>query len=275
MTYDDERVVALLKESVPEVPDVPGRVDAVRRLAARQRTYTQVQVLGAAASVVLVVAAVAAFVRPGGTDEVRAVRDPGRVMRTAMDRAGSYRFEFTTVVEQEGKPAEVDTSRGASTADDSVYVIESGPREGRPEYRVRVVGGYAYRSPEQGEVLPPGKRWVRMPASEWNERVSDFGKGREGEELEYRFVRSTTVDGVAVAEYEALTAPEPDMTSASRITVALDAKGRVRRMVVVSEAAAPLRVTMTITYSGFGEPVTVEPPPANEVVDIDDVERVP
>lgn len=274
MTYDDERVVALLKESVPAVPDVPGRVDAVRRLAGRQRTFAQVQVLGAAASMVLVVAAVAAFVRPGGTDEVRAVRDPARVMRTALERAGSYRFEVTTAVEQEGKPAEVDTMRGAATADDSVYVIESAPREGRAEYRVRVVGGYAYRSPAPGEVLPPGKRWVRMPASEWNERVSDFGKGRDGEEPEYRFVRSTTLDGVGVAEYEALTGPGQGMTSTSRITVALDAKGRTRRMVVVSEAA-PLRITMTITYSGFGEPVHVEPPPADEVVDLALVTRVP
>ena len=271
MTYDDERVVALLKETVPAVPDVPGRVDAVRRLAARQRTFVQVQVLGAAASVVLLVAAVAVLVRPGGTQELRVVADPARVARDAFFRRTSVYFE--SVARTPGDPSAPEVRiAGAYRIDGTLYY--SGPAGDGPGQRY--VDGVLYRGAEVGEELPPGKTWVRergvppKPADEGDARIlRAMG--------EARFVRFTEVRGVRVAEYVTAPLSLPEQAGATvTVTFAIDRDGLPRRLALRAEVEGGTVVMDVATeLFGYDESLTVEHPPASQVVDLADVKRVP
>jgi hypothetical protein len=100
-----------------------------------------------------------------------------------------------------------------------------------------------------------------------------------------------TIDGVAVTVYEgeidpnaAVAAAAPDkvdqvrdalgqlgMTSPIPFTAWVDDQGLVRRMdmkVAVDRGSATVQMTMRVEFSDFGAPITITPPPADEVLDM-------
>ena len=266
MTYDDERVVALLKESVPAVPDVPARVDAVRRLAKRQRSFAQVQALGAAASVVLVLAGVTAFVRPGGTSVVGPTKDPVRAMTAAFEDRKSARIEMTMKI------------AGSTYRMTGVFDVDgSGEMRGNlsgdgSETVIRIVDGVTYRTARRGETLPPGKKWVRQPVGELvtPSDLVDLTRNLKGTLRDVTFLRSTEVRGVPVAEYTVNRGEPFDVQgTAIRMTFAIDDDGLPRRMTTTIEDGGP--TTVTADFYDYGVRVDVTAPPASEVVDEIDV----
>jgi hypothetical protein len=61
------------------------------------------------------------------------------------------------------------------------------------------------------------------------------------------------------------------VTATGTVAVAVDQQGRVRRLdtayTLPAQAPAPAeRVTVEMTFSDFGTPVSVSPPPASEVL---------
>jgi len=266
VTYDDERVVALLKDAVPDVPDSPGRVDAVRRLAARQKAFVPVQALGAAASVVLLLAAVAAVARPPSR-QVRPVADPLGAMASAVREHPSGRFALRASTDS-GKPGGVFELEavGAFTQDGDVQVDPVSPGSTSTP-SVRVVDGVAYRSLMPGESAPPGTRWVRLSAVPPTagafvdvRTVSEHLRG-------VRFVRRSVVRCVDVVEYAATRDYVFfDPAYLLGLTFALDADGLPRRVATAIELGG-VRTSFSLEYYDFGARVVVAAPPGAEVVD--------
>ena len=283
MTYDDERVVALLKESVPAAPDAPGRVDAVRRLAARQRSFVQYQVLGAAASIVLVLAAVTAVAKPGGGSAVAPVADPGRRMATALGEERTARFELRTTVKGEtGKPVEARAYGVVRFADGALELRGSAPtflgQEGEPDDPDALMGisidGAAYRPAKPEDELPPGKKWVRTGSlPSW--RAADFRRFLgflPGSLSDVRHTGDGELRGVRVAHYSAKTSGaflEAEGRSVD-VTFSVDEQGRPRRFAgtIGTEGVKEERaVTMSLELYDYGVPVDVTAPPVEEIAD--------
>lgn len=251
MTYDDERVIALLKESVPAVPEVPTRVDSVRRIAARQRTAAVVRGVAAAASL-LVVAVSLVLLRPGAASEVKPVRDPIPTMVRHF-RSGTVRVEASM-----GRPEDLRRIRAAYRLDGSRM------QEFRNGTETRIVDRTVY---ERAEDAAPGTPWTRYTSraprpqpslvaslEEWMPYVSDVRYAGQGKSR-----------GVRVAEYTATMASEivgmPDSPLSVRFGV--DSKGRLRRF----EARFTDGYGYSFELYDWGKPVDVEAPPASEVVD--------
>lgn len=272
--YDDERVISLLKDSVPAPPEAPARVDAVRRLASRQRSYAAVQALGAVASIVLVVGAAAAIARPGspGGDAVRPVGDPVATMTAAFATGGSARFEMTMRVEA---PDPVETvATGVVRSDGDLELVLGAPGDGVPPVSIKVVDGVSYRSVRPSDRAPAGKRWVRMAALPAETTLDP--KKQMAELRRYvrdvRYTGAGEVRGTRVALYAGRMAGVESLGGADAdFTFALDDEGRLRRMTMsgkepASAGGASGRFVMTYELFDYGA-VTVTAPPAAEVVD--------
>jgi hypothetical protein len=282
VTYTDEQVVSLLKEAVPAVPDAPARVEAVRRLAARQRSFVGVQVVGAAASVVLILAAVAAVARPpGAARELRPVADPVRTMTAAVLDARSARWELTSRVTLPNGPEEATTSahgvfhvdgRFEASGTDPFFM---GGASGQASSEVRSVGGQTYRTAEEDDEAPPGKRWVRTSEPGFTgDALRDFLERFPEATSDVRYTGSGSVRGEPVALYEATVRGDVLDLNGARFaaTFALDEEGRPRRLsFVMATPGSDNRVEFTLELYDFGTDVDVQAPPEDEVVDEDDL----
>jgi hypothetical protein len=267
VTYDDERVVALLKDSVPEVPDSPARVDAVRRLAARQKAFVPIQALGAAASVVLVLAGVTAVARPGtASRELRPAADPVAALANGVRQRQSARFEMRVHVEN-GLIAPTDTVLTGAFTKDGDALVDPSTSGTLSTQEMRVVAGVTYRALMPGESAPPGKRWVRMSRSTDGGPVVDLWTVPE-HLRDARYVGRAVVRGVEVLEYEATadTSVIPGVDSVARMTFALDADGLPRRLASTVEGGGS-RVSFSMELFDYGARVVVTAPPSSEVVD--------
>ncbi len=272
---NDERVIALLKESVQAVPDVPSRVSSVRSLASRQRTFARLQAVGAVASVVLVVAGITAVTRAGGREVVPATR-----MTAAFARARSVAFDLRATVEG-GIGAETRLT-GVATRDGDVAVSGDARtvlgQEEAQRYAFRVVGGVGYRTLLHDEHAPTGRLWVRVP----DRPLATAGDVRTLVAIaapafrHARLVGEGVEGGVHVRRYEA---PARDGHPPS--SMSLDDEGRPRSLSFVVFADAPelrryevfLRVTLTLT--AYDEPVAVDAPEPGVTTDVANVTLVP
>lgn len=267
---NDERVIALLKESVPDVPDVPSRVASVRSIASRQRTYARLQALGAAASVVLVVAGITVVTRGGASERVRPVGNPVARMALALSRQESVSFE--TRVRRNGREASTHGSvRGRALV--SYGGLLTPLFEVEPQSEYRLVGGRGYQAIMPGEPAPPGVRWKSMRITGDTDddpfafAADALRKGLSG----VRYTAQGEVRGVPVARYTAHLRVGGD-TRAATLTFALDDDGLPRQVAVdgpLSMFGGPdaTPIHMEVDLFGYGQVAPIVAPRPDEVID--------
>jgi hypothetical protein len=303
----DDRVLALLRDAVPPVPDAPDRLAAVRARAGHQRSTVWSQVIGAAAAVLLVagVAAAVGAPRPG---EIRPSSRPLAHLAEKLARQTSVSFELTTrrLTNEAGAPqgsAATSALRGAYARNGDLHVDGNlgilGMSVGeRGDLSMRGVGGVTYRSVTPFDHAPAGKIWVRE---------TDGATATTGAQIEslvskataiarnVHYVRPGVVRDTKVGEY-VLTVPGRYVGGTDlNVAFALDADGLPRRL----SADVSLRQLFAMTSAGsagsddgydgadlapdagwsafvlhveldlfdYGRPVDVSPPPTSQVID--------
>jgi hypothetical protein len=299
----DARVVALLRDAVPPVPDAPDRLAAVRARAGHQRSTVWSQILGAAAAVLLV-AGVAAAIGAPKPGEIRPSSRPFAHLAERLARQTSVSFELTTrrLTNQAGMPQGAAATAVASGAyarngdlrlDGNLGILALSVGE-TGNLRMRSVGGVTYRGVMPFEHAPAGKQWVREDVER-----ADVTSGADIERLvdkavtyarNVHYVRQGVVRDTKVAEY-VVTVPAQYLGGDDlSVTVALDAQGLPRRL----SADISLRQLVAIETQGddeyesgsdlspsglpdyvvhaeldlfdYGRPVDVTAPPASEVI---------
>jgi hypothetical protein len=161
--------------------------------------------------------------------------------------------------------------------------------------QIRFIGPYEYLYHPGGPALPGGKSWVRAPSPQQWEPVT-AGQGlslaaglsslavTSPQNLFALLKTASTVDRQGSASGGSWTGTKytftarvtfgPDGSSQPAVTAAgtagVDQQGRVRRLNVAytqpaQASLSPVRVTVEMTFSDFGTPVSVSPPPASEV----------
>jgi hypothetical protein len=302
--YDEDAVVALLRESVPAVPDVPDRVALVRHKARSQRATLWTQGLGAVASVLLIVGVAAAVSTPGGRETVEPTSEPIRALSEAFTKEDSVRFEATmtpvgSYTGQAERFHEALTAHvtGAVTKDgemavegDLSFAFMFGDTVGDGESRFRIVDGDFYRSPMKMDFAPKGIEWVQEEG-ESQVGLADLVRSLKVVDAvveDVRYVGGATVRGVPVAEYR-LTVPEKYLGDEVTVTFALDGDDRLRRIAAEFSYLAfmtqgqsaeemplggnrlPVRVELLL--HGYGDDVDIDKPPAARTMTAEQVER--
>lgn len=307
--YDDDRVIALLRESVPPPPDTaPDRITAIRQRAGSQRTAVWTQTLGVAASLVLVLGFAAVATGAGRGGPVEPTARPLDALMEAFGKQTSLRFEArlrpvgdidtTGSSLSQAQIAALITSEatGAATKDGDVQVdgdlsfldsfgLGEGEQPKEAETHWRLVGGVLYRSMPP-DPQHPGKAWLAspsVPAGEGGVQLDRALRVAAAVAEDVRYVRNTTVRDTPVAEYR-LTVPERYANGqALHVTFALDAQDRLRRiatefsllrLMAGGEELPPggpgdMRVRVEVELFGYGDRVQVEAPPAGAVLDQD------
>jgi hypothetical protein len=290
-TYDDDRVIALLHDAVPPVPELPDRLAAVRHRAGRQRARMWTQTLGVTVTVLLL-AGVASAVSGGGDPRtVRPVKDPVGLVVDAFTAQRSVRFDVTThpVGDVPGVVA-ADRAKldghltGALTRDGDLQVdgnlgIVSALTFDDIDVHVRIVDGVTYSAVPRSEPAPQGKTWVsshdghQVDATELRRMLRMAGAFADS----VTYVRNTTSRGVPVAEYRVTMPVRYTNDLPVDLVVAIDADGLPRRIDANFAAGAMFptdvesehlnfRIHVTAELFGYGENVVITPPPAGEVV---------
>ncbi len=289
--YDDERVIALLHEAVPPLPDAPDRVDAIRHVAGRQRTRIWTQSVGAVAGVLLVVGIAAAVAAPGKSRTLRPVSDPLRVMTDAFLAQKSVRFDVTDhpvgtlpslapgdLQKVTGHLTGVATRDGDLQADGTIGFLALAAIDEIAPQHFRVVDGVGYRALGPDDDAPAGKSWIRSDGDSTFDLVKLRQMLRLAEAVaeNVRYVGPTTVRGVEAAEYH-VTFPEKYTGDVSGdVTFALDADGLPRRIaadVVMDDTEPGLRIHVTVELFGYGDAVSITAPPASQVVTEQELDR--
>ena len=254
-SYDDDRVIALLRDAVPPVPEAADRVVAIRSRAGRQRTVLWTQTLGAVASVLLVVGMAAAVSGPGGGDDLRPLDEPVAALADALTREKSVRFEASMTPIDPVAEAEFIASHatGAATRDGDVLLkgdlsfaslLGDDPRE---EREVRYVDGVTYVSVTARDNVPAGKKWLRTgedAPSGGVAVITEMLRNVDSLATDVRHLRTTTVRGEPVEEYRLTIPARYAAGQAVDVTFALDAESRLRR------AAAEFSWQRVIGYGG-------------------------
>jgi hypothetical protein len=302
--YDDQRVIALLHETVPEVPDVPHRLDMVRHKAGRQRARLWTQTLGAVTGVLVIVGVAAAVSVPsGGTVEPSS--RPLDALTEAFTKESSVRFAMTSkpigdvsAARDDALAMYVSDVTGAATKDGDFRLDGKiplgmgmlGAADG--ESHLRMVDGVPYRSVAPFDFAPDGIEWVREePAGDDRPDVDDLVRALRvaaafAEDVHH--VRGTVVRGVRVAEY-ALTATPPGAGRAIEMTFAIDGEDRLRRVAATVDLSAlfgigseempagswsgpPPEVSVEVELYGYGDDVDIEVPPAARTMSEDELQ---
>jgi hypothetical protein len=305
--YDDERVIALLKDAVPAVPDAPDRVASIRAVAGRQRSARWTQSLAAAAAVLLVVGLSSTLAR-GGPGDVRPADDPIGSMVTALQRQTSVAFDASMT--QNGSvpfPASSGVDPATALAGHASGAVA---KNGEADIEVTLpsllfgttgslhfllTGGTSFRSVGPHDGAPAGAKWVRSPG------VPDFAEALRSLPMitslarDARYVRAGSVRGTPTAVYT-VTVGKAVLHSATDLVVLveLDSDALPRRITVdlpiatffgdageelpdrsgdaaLRDALRRATVHVEVDLFGYGRPVHVTAPPANEVTTDDAV----
>lgn len=250
--FDDDRVIALLREAVPPTPEVPAdRLVGIRARAGRQRAAMWTQALGAVATVLLIVGVASALSTGADQDRVDPTDRPLKAVADALLRQKSVRFEavMTPVGDLSDGAHGMSSAElrdlltahltGAATSDgdlqmrgDMSFATLLGDETGTSESELRYVDGVAYHTVGKGMDVPAGKRWIRSGGEAPDGGVQaliDTLRKAESFAGNIRYVGPATVRGVEVAEYR-LTIPERYAGQRIDVTFALDAEDRLRRI---------------------------------------------
>lgn len=252
--YDDDHVIALLRETVPAVPEAPDRMAAVRARAGRQRAMLWTQTLGAVASVLLVVGVAAAVTTPGGSGDLSPTSEPIEALIDALRDESSVRFEATMrladydidvpgATDEQIRAAMESKVTGAATRDGDVELegdlsffnmaMLGAHSNERSEMRFRYVDGAMYRSPMAFDDMPPGKKWVLEESEEAPVEFRQLEKQlRLADAIlqDVRYVGRSTSRGTRVAEYEATIPARYANGEAITLRFALDGQHRLRSL---------------------------------------------
>ena len=260
--YDEDEVVALLRDAVPPPPEAAAdRVAAVKHRAGRQRATLWTQALGAVASVLLVVGVAAAVSGPDGPRRIEPVDEPLKALATALANERSVRIEAT--MRLVGKPERMSSAglsaeqlaqvvdshlTGAATRDGDLTVsgdasfvktwgfgYDPDSRLGQDlDYEVdfEVVDGVTYSSGLVGETLPQGKTWVSRKGDDLPD-IADLVRALNvvslaAEDVDY--VREYDIANEPVAEYKMVIPAKLTGSIPVEVKFALDAENRPRRV---------------------------------------------
>jgi hypothetical protein len=288
--YDDDRVIALLHDAVPPVPELPDRLAAVRHRAGRQRARMWTQTLGVTVTVLLLAGVASAVAGGGEPRTVRPVKDPVGLVADAFTAQRSVRFDVTMhpVGDVPGVAA-ADRAKldghltGALTHDGDLQVdgnlgIVSALTFDDIDVHVRIVDGVTYSAVPRSEPAPQGKTWVssheghQVDATELRRMLRMAGAFADS----VTYVRNTTSRGVPVAEYRVTTPERYTNELPVDLVVAIDADGLPRRIDADFAAGAMFptevesehlnfRIHVTAELFGYGDDVAITAPPAGEV----------
>ncbi len=274
--YDDDAVITLLKHSVPQPPELPGRTDAVRRLAGRQRHLVATQTLGCVALVIGLIGGTVALAGgdrpgPGGLRQISfAAAGPGMAAQSTarldltIETTGesAERMRITGIVDLKGRFAKLrleQTTHGHTDRSDLIQV-----------------GDAMYVTSDE---LPAGKRWLRAePGVDGDGQRDTFGlvaKALLESVTSATAVGNEEVRGVWTTKFEIdrgklVDALELELTGTpAGEFVWLDGDGLIRRYAVAG-ATGGGTASGTLELYDYGVQEQVEPPPADQVVDGND-----
>ena len=211
-------------------------------------------------------------------------------MAEAFQEAGSYRFDMTMNVDGEEISGAGEARIGSSQADTAAAMTMASP-DGSGDIEVRVLGTKVYVSAAMMG-LPGDDQWLVIdpegddPFSQMlGEMMGDMLAGTDlqsqfaeySDVIEVEEVGSDTIDGVDVTEYAVTTDVEaalammgmedqlPEDVPVDEVTYSLfvddDALTRLLRTDLAEQG------TMEMRFFDYGEDVTVEEPPADQVTD--------
>jgi hypothetical protein len=274
----------------------PGNVPSLgaREQGAAEQRYSRrrrrMRVLAAMAAVATVAGVAVVALTAGKTVEVPAAPSPLSAVTGALARtsARSYTFSLDTTVLFAGKELGSDVVTGAFDPrhDLGTELLTARSAGHTQQAQIRFSGAYLYTS------VPPGSRFGKP----WDKTsfAAAAAAGMPPGDL-YGFVSDQPVrpaelsvvlrsEGTAVRDSGPVSGPGwtgTKYTFTARFsdgresvsgTVYVDEQGRVRRLVTITTREARRTTTTTgltmdrdITFGGFGTPVAVSTPPANQV----------
>ena len=288
---NDMQVRTLFTDAASHVP--PG-IDLLHGFKARQaarRVRGRVALATATASVAAAATAVTLTVATAPSALAQ--------LTSAASRTAGLSYDFSATMIATGSlradgPAPAQSIRVSGAFDPAQG---TGEETIGSDWQIRFIGRYVYlpNRPVHGPVLPGGKSWMRVPSPQpWEPLTAGQGlrdaagissvAETDPQNLFALLKSASTVDRQGSASGDGWTGTSYaftvritfDPAGSSRLavratgTVAVDQQGRVRRLdaaytLPAQGSAPPERVTVEMTFSDFGTPVSVSPPPASEV----------
>jgi hypothetical protein len=278
----------------PSWPTAGVGLPKAAKAAPSRRTLALVGVL----CVVVVVGAVVA-VSHLGSSNTPALSPPSAVLKAAVTTQGLRTAQVSMtekITPAQGSPV---TVTGNGSVDFSTRTSTFRMEVSGQSLSVLSTGGNAYMSIPQVAQLFPGKHWVSVPVGNTGSAVGGALSGGDPTQM-LQFlasqgnvvtsIGSSTIDGVAVQGYDVLinnaeaevqlehsglppsvvTAGVQFLKSTGAIAykVYVDSDNQMREMdfSMAVPGAAGNSVSVQLTFSDFGESIAVSPPPASEVV---------
>ncbi len=297
---DDDTVVHLLKSSVGDPPHPPDRYERILAEAGAQRHRRGLQSLGTLCLVLAIVGSVVALDRRGTV-----LGDPVTVLTAAAGKAedlGTARIEGTAEFSAAGIASSVSISGEIDFRTDatSLTMVTEVNGKSTPTQRTIVVDGDLYTSiPDgAGTALTAGKRWIRTEGSSQLGAFSGAGADPRATlatlkriSKDVRSLGRETIRGVRTTRYRFRTSGSDDQSESGVLGAVPDVVSEVwidddnlprrfrlkldvsKQMAAVRPSQAPVGdATSVVTFDFFdyGKPVSIEAPPADQVLDADD-----
>jgi hypothetical protein len=280
----------------PDETASPARdvVGLVRQRAVRERRLRVLVPTGALALAAAVTGGIIAGAAADGGDTV----SPGalQAVTAAMTKTWTQSYTFTASASQRSKhgggavkspgsgslTGQFDPATG--NGEEQVHALSYGEHQWQyVDQRFRYVGGHVYASTQPGSDAAHGKAWqesLAIPAQSPNPwpgtATTGFNEGQPFNPADLLAVlkQSTSVRVAGPASGSGWTGTKYSFTETINLggniyfsgSVSVDSAGRVRQLVTVSDnSTSPTEGITTVTFGGFGAPVTVTAPPASQV----------
>jgi hypothetical protein len=255
--------------------DMPPRIDLLGGFAAAQRRDRVQRIRGRAvlsAGIAVAAAAVAAVTLTIGSAQPALATVTSALTRT-LTQSYHLTWENSSYYIWNGQIRYPARDTCTSEADPARH-LEASSCSGVPG--AREIGGYTYLY-FTDPVDHPGKHWERIPTASLGHlpTSNDFITATPQQMLAaIKKASKVTVAGPASGPGWTGTryafSESPGAGTKLSGTVDVDQQGRVRALVLTTRSTSAVNVfvmTQTLTFSDFGAPVTVTPPPANQTFD--------
>ncbi len=294
MSDNDQQVRTLFTDAAGDVP--PG-IDLLHGFRARK---TARRVRG---RVALATAAASLLAATAVTLTIATAPSALAQLASAASRTAGLSYDFSATLAsvplRADEPAPAQSGRVSGAFDPAQKTGEETIGSGS-DGQIRFIGQYVYLPARgvPGPALPGGKSWVRVPSPQlWDPMTAGQGlrvaagissvAETNPQNLFALLKSASTVDRQGSASGDGWTgtsyaftvrvtfdpagSSQLAVTATGTVAVAVDQQGRVRRLdaaytLPAQAPAPPERVTVEMTFSNFGTPVSVSPPPASEVL---------